>query len=370
VGSPPPCRVLFGGDFNVVLPASTEGLTGSATFCRSVKAVSLQKEARSAWVMRLMARYRLIAANAFPTGKGESSEAWATWGTGKEGAWIPHSQLDYLLLQPGNVMCAKVLQDPQRRFSDHRPVHGVLAMQPEADDGAWVEPAFPLTGWSPSTQEDGARYRRCLRDALVPPPSSRTPQRRVRFIEEEGLRASFPVRLEEEMILHAKWVNHTTTALSQWAARQPSAAEVEARRAWRHCWHPEERALARRSFRRLRRQRCAGRDRGRLRALSLRRVVAPRTALVDLGEGLESDVTLQRDSLHAWCLQKLSLPGEEEKNARDLGLARALAGAVSAVAAARVDGTSPAGRACGASCNACPGRPRARLRERMVSCRR
>ena len=109
-------------------------------------------------------------------------------------------------------------------------------------------------------------------------------------------------------MLHAEGVNYLTAALSRWAAKQPSPLEVEARRRWRRSWLPEERVASRRQSRRLRRSRRAGVRRGRLRRLSLRRVAAPRSALVDLGAGLESDDALQQDSLLTWCTEKFSLP--------------------------------------------------------------
>ena len=61
------------------------------------------------------------------------------------------------------------------------------------------------------------------------------------------------------------------------------------------------------------------------------------------GDGLESDVILQKASLLTWCTEKFSLPEPCARRERELGLARIHAGAVSAVVASRLDGSPPVG---------------------------
>ena len=88
-GSAPPRRVLLGGDLNATLPGLLDGCAGAGTFSKSVKVPSLLKTERRMWVLKLMARYRLTAANAFPGSPSNAPGSWAAWGMGKVGTRIP-----------------------------------------------------------------------------------------------------------------------------------------------------------------------------------------------------------------------------------------------------------------------------------------
>ena len=170
----------------MTLPGQMEGCTGAGTFSKSVKPGSIQKTERRSWVLQLMSRCRVRAANAFPDTAGEHPQSWATWGMGVAGAWIPQSQLDYLLLPLGAGVVAKVWDDALWRFSDHRPVLGSLGVRAETEESEGVAITFAITGWAPLTPEDAGRFRRGLCEALDPSPGVRAGARKVRFAEQRS----------------------------------------------------------------------------------------------------------------------------------------------------------------------------------------